>query len=448
MKINIYNSLFGAILVSFLAISSCKKEYDSPPERVIPIGQILTIEELRNLHQGDGQDVRFNDGDYSVYAVVTADESSGNIYRNIFVDDGTGSIVLRLNNPGGVYQGDSIRIYLPGTKLSIFGGNTIEGGMMQIDSVDVDNNIIKQATQVDIEPEVVTIDQITYNMQGKLIKLENVEIVGGELCSTYADVENEQDKNVTLTDCNGNTIIMRNSSFANFADQTLPEGNGSFVAILDQFNETQQLKIRNINEVQLDGERCTPGDCEGGGGDCDYNVDPVTTQNLDFSDVTTDNQDYSNPLWLNIAHEGSRVWRGRTFQTDKYLRATAFGSNQTNSMWLISPPVQVMGPQLGLSFQSATAFWDNSSWEHPLTVYVSTDFDGCDIDGANWSEITGYVTTDSSSPNYTFVGSGLINVTDFLPVGFTGNVHIAFVYNGAHPAGPTTTLDLDNIVIQ
>ncbi len=50
----------------------------------------------------------------STYGVVVGDESSGNIYKNSYVQDSTGAINLRLINPGGLYVGDSIRIYLKG----------------------------------------------------------------------------------------------------------------------------------------------------------------------------------------------------------------------------------------------------------------------------------------------------------------------------------------------
>jgi hypothetical protein len=423
-----------------LLLGGCKKEYDTPPERILPIGQILTIQELRDLYQGDA--VRFPEP-FSVYCVVTADEQSGNLYRNIHVQDATGAIVLRLNNPGGVYQGDSIRIYLPGTILNPF------SGLMQLDSVDVDNNIIKQATQVQVEPELVEVSQITPAIQGKLIRLENVEFLDGDVCLPYSDAIGQTTQNRLLTNCNGNTVIVRTSGFANFANQPLPQGNGSIIAVVGQFNTTMQLYIRDINEVQLSGDRCTPITCDGGSvGECDYDIQPVTSASVDFSDVVTDDTSYSNPLWLNEANEGSRVWRGRVFQSSKYLRATSFGSNQENEAWFISPPVTVSGPQLGLSFRSATAFWNDASWPHPLTVYVSTDFDGCDIDGATWQTITGYLAGNNATANYTFINSGIVDVTDFLPQGFTGDVHIAFVYNGEHPAGVTTTLDIDDIVIQ
>lgn len=434
---SISHFFLSAVLFSLVVLPGCKREYDAPPARILPVGQILTIQELRDLYVG--QPITFTE-DYSVYGVVTADEANGNLYRSIYVQDGDAAINLRLQNPGGLYQGDSVRIYLPGTILSVF------SGMMQLDNVNVDENIIKQATQVSFPATTLNINQITPDVQGQLIRLENVEFVASELGTTYADALNQNTENRTLTDCDGNTIIVRSSGFANFAALEIPEGNGSFVAIVGQFNDDMQLYIRNLNEVQLSGERCTEGG--GGGGPCEYEVQPVFVVNQDFTDVASNDTDYNNPSWVNIAAEGSRVWRGRIFQDTKYLRATSFGSNQTNEAWFITPPVQLSGPQLGLSFESATAFWNDASWPHPLTVYVSTNFDGCDIEAADWVTITGYNTSNQGTANYAFIPSGTVDVTAFLPSGYDGAVHIAFVYRGSHPDGVTTSLDLDNIIIQ
>jgi hypothetical protein len=425
------------LLLSSIALlaGSCKKEFDAPPMRQLPVGQVLTVAQLRGLFQGNP--VRFG-GDSSVYAVVTADEQNGNLYRNIFVQDHTGAIQLRLQNPGGLYQGDSIRIYLPGTVLSSF------SGMLQLDSVDVDNNVVKQATQVPKAPTVVTIPQITPAMQGMLIQLDSVEFIESQLGQTYANAVTQQTQNRNLEDCDGNTIIVRTSGFADFAGQVIPSGRGSFVAVVGQFNTDMQLFIRNINEVQLNGPRC-----DGSGPQpCDYNVAPVTSVQQDFSDVLLNDTDYQNPNWVNKAVVGSRVWRGRIFQSDKYLRATSFGSNQTNEAWFVTPPIQLTGGQVALSFRSATAFWNEASWPNPLTVKVSANFDGCETGTATWTTITGYNAPTQGTANYTFVNSGTIDVTSFLPPGTTGNIHIAFIYNGQHPNGVTTTLDLDDIIIQ
>ncbi|MCB0814009.1 MAG: hypothetical protein KDB87_12735, partial [Flavobacteriales bacterium] len=99
-------TLIPIAALSVLLLAACKKDWDSPPARTIPVGSVLTVAELRALYQGTP--VRFTE-DKSVYAVVTADESNGNLYKEVYVQDHTAAINLRLPFSGGLYVGDSIR---------------------------------------------------------------------------------------------------------------------------------------------------------------------------------------------------------------------------------------------------------------------------------------------------------------------------------------------------
>ena len=126
-------TIFMMLALVMLGVG-CKKEYDSPPLRTLPVGSVITIAQLKAMYTN--APVHF-DTAVSVYAVVTSDENDGNFYKNISVQDQTGGITLRLLNSGGLYVGDSVRLYLPGTVLSPY------NNLMQLDSVDVDNNVVK-----------------------------------------------------------------------------------------------------------------------------------------------------------------------------------------------------------------------------------------------------------------------------------------------------------------
>src|SRR5690349_1969 len=137
-----------------LFVAGCKKEFDHPPERTIPMGSVMTIQQLKDSFALANAPLHFTH-DESVFATVINDEQDGNFYKNIYVQDSTGGICLRLLSSGGLYVGDRVRIYLPGTVVAPY------AGLMQIDSVSVDNNVVKQATQQYIQPQLVTLDQIT-----------------------------------------------------------------------------------------------------------------------------------------------------------------------------------------------------------------------------------------------------------------------------------------------
>ena len=85
-----------------------------------------------------------------------------------------------------------------------------------------------------------------------------------ELGQTYADAVEQFSENRMLTDCNGNTVILRSSGFAAFAGDTLPENNGTLTAIFSVFTDDFQLIINDVTDVKFDSARCTS---TGGGGD-------------------------------------------------------------------------------------------------------------------------------------------------------------------------------------
>lgn len=247
-----------AIILAFLGLAmafslgSCIDDnYDIPTSPEIPLGHVMTVQQLKDLCP-PGNIHRFV-GDTSVVAVVSMDDKSGNLYKEAYIQDATGGVVVRLISAGGLYQGDSIYINLNGTTLKYY------RKVFQIDSVNVDLNIVKRNVGVVVEPEVVTIPQLsTWDYQAKLIKLENVQFVDSDTSKTYADADNLEYVELTLQDEDGNSVILRSSGYAKFARQNVPNGKGSIIAVAGRYDDIVQLAIRRTSEVQFDDERFTP----------------------------------------------------------------------------------------------------------------------------------------------------------------------------------------------
>lgn len=184
--------MFSCALV--LVLTSCHKEIDNPPANVIPDSAQLNVTELRALYTGTA--LHFQDGDTNLYCTVTADEVSGNLYKNVYVTDGTSGLNVRLVASGGLYEGDSIRINLNGTILSEY------NGMLQLDSVDVDKNIVKLATNVTVTPKDATVDQVIADpsLQGMLVKLSTVEFSNLDVGTTFANATTQSSNNITVLD--------------------------------------------------------------------------------------------------------------------------------------------------------------------------------------------------------------------------------------------------------
>lgn len=413
------------MLIAF-SIISCKKEWDKPPLASIPVGTIITIKQLKSMYQT--QDLRITN-DYSLYATVTADEKNGNFYKNIYIQDATGAIMLRLVNSGGLYRGDSIRVYLKGTILRKY------NNMWQIDSVDVDKNIIKQAVGKNVPPIVISdLSQLHDSLQSYLFQLTNIQFMQNELGKTWADAINKTSQNRMLEDCQGHTLIVRTSGYANFAAQPLPENNGSITGILGIYNNDLQFYVRDIAEVKMNNTRCnnTTANCQA-----------VDTLWLDFNSLP-DNTDISLTCYTNKATAGTRLWRSKLFGGNTYAQTNSYQSmDANNEVWFITPPIQASSSKK-LEFKSAQAYYT-----HPgLSILLSTNYDGNDPTTATWTDITAACTlAGAANSNYAWVNSGTVNLYGYYPMGYTGNIYIAFRYNGSNTNGQTGTFCLDDIHI-
>jgi hypothetical protein len=408
--------LTGGILL-FLA-SCVKQDFDKPPVGELPVGDIYTIAQLRQMYADSGA-YQF-DKDASVYATVTMDESSGNIYKSAYIQDADDAVNLHFNNTGGLRVGDSIRVYLKGVILSEY------HGMFQLDNVRNDSSIVILATQHYVEPLEVTIpDLLSGKYQAKLIKLSNVQFAAQDITKTWA--EEDYSANRTLEDCNNNQIDVRTSSYASFALFPLPDSNGTFIAIAGSYNGNAQLYVRTPKELDMHNERCSGSD-------------GVTSFNIDFSD-----QNNYDPIsiegWININTIGSRSWQAKEYNSNIYAQATSYGSEEENEIWLITPRINLASMNNpSFIFDVACAYWKHDG----LEVLISTDFDGANIDAANWTALNCNIPGQGST-NYEFVSSGTIDLSSYS--GVSGYAYIAFKYHGDANAGNTTSYQIDNIVL-
>lgn len=410
MKNTLKVSVLTAILGLFL-VTSCKKEYDVPPLTDIPETPTMTIAELRAWQASIGGIISI-DEELSVYGTITMDEDDGNIYKNVYMQDATGAVNVRLLNGGGLYEGDSVRIYLKGTILNKY------NGVLQIDSVDVDRNVIKQKTNVGLTPAVVTIDMVTSLMESQLIRLENVQFIKPELGLTFADGENLVSLDRILEDADGNIVKVRTSGYAAFADEQLPEGSGSLVCIVNHFNGEVQLLIRSYSEINFTEPRF-PG--------------LLMTKDFDDGEVLSGG-------WSTYDVLGGVPWStssaGGAPNDYAVIKNYIDGVNIACETWLISPAVDLtLGASPVLNFDNAYNYSGPA-----LQVYLSTDYDGTSnptLQGT-WTEVP----YTSSGGGFTWANSGNIPLGAFIGT----NVHVAFKYTGTASSG--STWEVENIAIR
>jgi len=409
------NKILLKIILITTVIVGCKKKVDHPPLINLSDTDIITLSDVIDMYVD--QPVQITDT-LSVFATVTMDETDGNIYKNLYNQDDSAAINLRLTASADLFVGDSIRVNLLGAIVDNY------NGVMQLSEVDPELKIIKQALGQEIAPKVVQINDLNFDLVNQLVKIEDVQFVVSDITGTYADEAGQSSKNITLEDCFGNSVLLRTSGFANFAGKQVAEGKGSIVLIVDRFNADLQVKIRSIDEVKMDGNRCDGVTLEEGA---------VLSKNFDDNSITSGG-------WLVQQVIGTDTWETSTAggAPDPYAKISNYnGANSPCENWLISPKVKFASSNPTISFDN-----DGNYSGPQLQLMISTDYDGLsDPNFANWTDMTSSVTWDSNLTGWGFENTGDIDLSSF--AGQT--VYVAFKYTGSASDG--STWEVDEILI-
>lgn len=223
----------------------------------------------------DADNFTYTDDVY-VKGTITGNDVSGNIYKLLFIQDGDDAIRFAINTIGAastyplgskvVVNMKDLTIGKNGSIPEIGAGVRTEGGVNRIDDAVFKTKFVLDG-EGSVTPTKVTIADFKENPSNylnKLLQFENVQF--NDANQTYAnpDKDRKSGENRTIIDCDGNTIILRNSDYAKFAGETVAGGNGTLTALGSSFRETAQLLIREVSDVDFTGDRCTTG---GGGAD-------------------------------------------------------------------------------------------------------------------------------------------------------------------------------------
>ncbi|MBC7883921.1 MAG: choice-of-anchor J domain-containing protein [Saprospiraceae bacterium] len=277
MKSLIVKSIFIILsIVSIAGITGCLKgEFDTPPaggaDPDISADEIVSLTEVF---------AKYVPGQYSpigidkyLKALVVADDRSGNFYKTLILEDENSDLgIAVLIDENEIHSQYSVgrRVFLKLKDLTISDYN----GLPQI-GMGIDNSgtsprlgyipsallgevLIKGQFGIPVIPKLKTISNLGINDLNTLIKLEGVQFRTVGPTITYAD--NNPTSPVTinqiLADCSNNQIIVRNSGYADFAGDILPDKNGSLTAVYSIFRDDKQLFIRETTDIVFDKERC------------------------------------------------------------------------------------------------------------------------------------------------------------------------------------------------
>ncbi len=435
--------LFSIIIFSFNACVD--QDFDEPPRDggITDYETNSTVEAVKKIYEDfnanvppDEVAIAFITEDVVIGGIVTADDASGNFYKELVMEDATGGIKISLeftdfNNDYPI--GRQIWVKCRGLVIDKYqdsyeiGGGIDEDGRLEgIQRGLADDFIIRGLRGEYIIPEVSSMGNLSLGDVNRLVTLENVEFIDGETDVVFSDNVGLTSVNRNLKDCNGNTILLRTSGYADFAGSTTPAGNGNITAVVGAFNDDLQLFIRDLNDVAaMTGARCSGGGGNPPGGDCDVEED--------FSGGTTFDP-INETGWTNVAVAGTEPWVYRDFDNDFFAHKQGYQSDDPNiESWLVTPAIDLSTAKV-LNFESETAFWAHDG----LSVWFSNDFNG-NVENATWNQLSANLAGENNA-NYERVNSGNIN----LPVGGTG--YVAFKYVGDNTTN-TSTYRIDNIFV-
>jgi hypothetical protein len=334
--------------------------------------------------------------------------------KDLYIDSPTsGAIGMRI---GGIYVSPTSGVASVG-RLSVFDyGKVLNRSCTVIgeDEVIGGTTLVKHVTVNEAKSDAYL---------NRLIELDNVQFTDAAITTTYYDAANDLGgaTNHYLTDIEGNTVIFRTSSFANYAGNPVATGSGKVRGVMTKYGSDYQFVARTESDVKLTQPRFK------------------TLLNEEFSTNATFN------LWTAYSVTGAQVWTySSTFGNPGGMaKMSGFaGGNNTNEDWLISPSQDLTSLTTAyLKFDNAYKFTGD-----PIKVYISNNYSGSGdpyAAGVTWTELI-IPATGLSTGNYVYANSGYLDISSFTGAG-NNNVYVAFKYTSSTSAG--STWEIDNVKI-
>ncbi len=428
-----------------MGIPNCNKSFDEPPEYTVPaIKANTSIAGLKQLHLLNNFEKMVDD--IIIEGVVIANDITDNFYKSIVVQDSTGGITIRLDGYSLFNKypvGEGVFVRLKGLWMGDYAGMIqLGGGVDRSDPLSpqlysipqplFDRVIVKQRKQIAIHPKKLQISDLVDSLQSTLITLTNVEFAASDTGKPYADAINKLSVSHSLRTCGIGTVYVRTGGYASFAPALTARGNGEITGVYSIFRTQKQLLLRDTNDVQMNGLRCTQ----------------TGPKQLFYEDFSGQNTDSSIQVvnWQNITETGDRLFLAKSTSGNTFAEISAFATREQSVIsWLILPSIDLdHSANEFLRFQTKDGF-DNGA---VLQVMYSTNYDGITPWKARWHKLDAVISK----------GTGSGYAKDWLTSGnislhaLKGKIHIAFRYEGNDPpeqvAKLTTTFRIDNIEIQ
>ena len=454
--------IFGLAIAASIVSCVNSDDYGTPDlsENCTDLTVTKTVQDITTTSSTSFQQYT---GDDVIEAYVTSSDEGGNFYKSIsFVSvDGLVGFSMPIDayniytkfEPGRkVFVNMKDRYFVTENSSTVIGSlydndtpaDPSDDEVGRVSSVEYESILTRSCTKENEDNIVkfLTISDAKNNANlNMLIEFDAVQFTDASLGKTYFDESVNNLGGATnheITDEFGNKIIVRISEYATFASGSVPSESGKIRGVLTKFGSDFQFMVRTLNDINLTDARMEidffPPLV---GASIVYN----NTLNEPFTSYTTTNQQ-NFPAYINDAATGSRYWQRKIFSGNTYIQMSSFGGTPEANRTLFIVPINMTAANT-LQFKTKAGFNNGAV----LKVYYTTDYvPGNQITTANLTDITSNFTIDngpSSGYSSNFLNSGVYNI----PVGVTGNGFFVFEYIGNGSGGPTTTMQIDDIVI-
>lgn len=209
-----------------------------------------------------------------IKGTVIGNDIEGNIYNEVFIDDGTGAFIICIAQ-GGIYGflpvGQEILVDLKDLYIGAYGqqgeigtpytsasGSTYVSRMSRFlwnDHYKLIGSNPSSVTPEEFDQRRVTDASYLESHCGKLMTLKGVELQAADGKATFAP----DDGSVPLTaNCvnrnfkgiSSSQLVLRTSTFADFAGNVMPEGKVNVTGIFTRYRNTWQILMRSINDIE------------------------------------------------------------------------------------------------------------------------------------------------------------------------------------------------------
>lgn len=371
--------------------------------------------------------------DMQIKGVVTGNDYAGNIYQQIPVQDETGALVVGVSASalhGFLPEGQEILIDLKDLYIGGYGEqcqigsvytspNTGKTGIGRMDRYTWQKHfrLIGEADVAkadalaeDFDPSKMTDASYMEANAGKLMTIRRVSFLNADGKSVFAPDDGSvaltsNCANRALREYSSKNIVVRTSTYADFAQEVIPEGTKDIKGIFTRYYDTWQILLRSTDDITDSQTAALEGLFDSQG---------------DF--VVEDKQ---------LPEELNYIW---TWSGSYGMKASAFvnDTNLPSESWLISPAIDLSQlTSATLTFQQAGNFF--SDMQADCSVLVSTD-------RQNWTPLTVEGWPEGNS--WTFYDS----TADLSAYAGQSQVYIAFRYTSSDmKAG---TWEVRNVVVE